>query len=81
MTPETFALAIIAAIGTAATGIIVGVVAMVSDVFTIRRFFSVDHKWRWWFSGVALCVTTANHVGASSIGYPASTSVGRGTFW
>lgn len=37
-------------------GIIIGVVAMVCDVFTIRRFFSVDHKWRWHFSAVALAV-------------------------
>ncbi|HRE03272.1 MAG TPA: hypothetical protein PLV68_18385, partial [Ilumatobacteraceae bacterium] len=37
-------------------GIIIGAVAMVCDVFTIRRFFSVDHKWRWHFSAVALCV-------------------------
>lgn len=41
-----------------AVGIVVGVIAMISDVFTIRRFFSVDHKWRWVFSGVALCVIT-----------------------
>ena len=39
-------------------GIVVGCIAMVSDVFTIRRFFAVDHKWRWVFSGVALCVIT-----------------------
>ena len=37
-------------------GIVIGVVAMVCDVFTIRRFFSVDHKWRWHFSAIALCV-------------------------
>ncbi|HQV57940.1 MAG TPA: hypothetical protein PKV27_08000 [Ilumatobacteraceae bacterium] len=37
-------------------GIIIGVVAMTCDVFTIRRFFAVDHRWRWHFSAVALCV-------------------------
>ena len=37
-------------------GIVIGLVAMVCDVFTIRRFFAVDHKWRWHFSGAALCV-------------------------
>ena len=34
-------------------GIIIGVVAITCDVFTIRRFFTVDHKWRWHFSAVA----------------------------
>ena len=37
-------------------GIVIGVVAMTCDVFTIRRFFAVDHKWRWHFSAVALAV-------------------------
>ena len=37
-------------------GIIIGVVAMTCDVFTIRRFFAVDHKWRWHFSAIALSV-------------------------
>lgn len=37
-------------------GIAIGSVAMVCDVFTIRRFFAVDHKWRWHFSAIALCV-------------------------
>ena len=37
-------------------GIIIGVVAMTCDVFTIRRFFTVDHRWRWHFSAVALSV-------------------------
>lgn len=39
-------------------GIIIGVIAMVCDVFTIRRFFAVDHKWRWYFSAAALSVIT-----------------------
>ena len=37
-------------------GIVIGVVAMTCDVFTIRRFFAVDHKWRWHFSAIALSV-------------------------
>ena len=37
-------------------GIVIGVVAMTCDVFTIRRFFAVDHRYRWHFSSVALAV-------------------------
>ena len=37
-------------------GVIIGTVAMTCDVFTIRRFFQVDHRWRWQVSAVALCV-------------------------
>lgn len=37
-------------------GVLIGSVALVSDVFTIRRFFAVDHKYRWYFSAVALSV-------------------------
>ena len=37
-------------------GVIIGSVAMVCDVFTIRRFFAADHKWRWHFSAIALTV-------------------------
>lgn len=37
-------------------GVVIGSVALVSDVFTIRRFFAVDHKYRWYFSAVALSV-------------------------
>ena len=37
-------------------GIVIGVVAMTCDVFSIRRFFAVDHRWRWHFSAVALIV-------------------------
>ena len=39
-----------------ALGILIGVVAMVCDVFAIRRFFAVDHRWRWQFSGLILAV-------------------------
>lgn len=37
-------------------GLVIGVVAITCDVFTIRRFFMVDHRWRWHFSAVALAV-------------------------
>ena len=37
-------------------GIVIGVLAMTCDVFTIRRFFAIDHRWRWHFSAVALAV-------------------------
>ncbi len=37
-------------------GVLIGLVAMTCDVFTIRRFFSVDHKWRWHFSAIAFSV-------------------------
>lgn len=41
-----------------AVGIAIGVVALISDTFTIRRFFAIDHKWRWYFTGAALSVMT-----------------------
>ncbi len=34
-------------------GLIIGLIAITCDVFTIRRFFMVDHKWRWRFSAIA----------------------------
>ena len=37
-------------------GVFVGTLAITCDVFTIRRFFSVDHKWRWYFSAIALSI-------------------------
>ena len=56
---------VLPAIGLALTGligVIVGLVAMTADVFTIRRFFAVDHKWRWQFSTIVfgiMCLLTA----------------------
>ena len=52
---------VIPAIGFAAgvgpvLGIIIGVIAITCDIFTIRRFFIVDHKYRWYFSAIALSV-------------------------
>jgi hypothetical protein len=37
-------------------GIIIGTVAITCDVYTIRRFFAVDHKYRWHFSAIAFAV-------------------------
>ncbi len=37
-------------------GLVIGIIAMVCDVFAIRRFFAVDHKWRWRFSAIAVAV-------------------------
>jgi hypothetical protein len=37
-------------------GIVIGVLAMTCDVFSIRRFHAVNHRWRWHFTAVALCV-------------------------
>lgn len=34
-------------------GIVIGLIAMTCDVYTIRRFFQVDHKWRWPVAGIA----------------------------
>ncbi|MFN8050540.1 MAG: hypothetical protein U0Q22_03820 [Acidimicrobiales bacterium] len=39
-------------------GAAIGAIAMVCDVFTIRRFFAIDHKWRWYFTAAALTVIT-----------------------
>lgn len=34
-------------------GIIIGVFALICDTFTVRRFFAIDHKWRWRFTAIA----------------------------
>ena len=39
--------------GAPVMGVIIGSVALVCDTFTIRRFFAIDHKWRWYFSSIA----------------------------
>jgi hypothetical protein len=49
------AFGIVASVGPA-LGITIGLFALVCDVFSIRRFFAADHRWRWHFSAVALCV-------------------------
>ena len=37
-------------------GIAIGTFAIVCDTFTIRRFFAADHKYRWYFSAIALSI-------------------------
>jgi hypothetical protein len=37
-------------------GIAIGTFAIVCDTFTIRRFFAADHKYRWYFSFIALSI-------------------------
>jgi hypothetical protein len=37
-------------------GIVIGALAITCDIFAIRRFFTVDHKWRWHFSAIAFSV-------------------------
>ncbi len=37
-------------------GIVIGVLAMVCDVFSIRRFFAADHRYRWHFTALAVGV-------------------------
>ena len=37
-------------------GVLIGTVAIVCDVFSIRRFFAADHKYRWYFSTIAICI-------------------------
>ncbi len=36
--------------------IVIGTLAITCDIFSIRRFFAADHKWRWHFSTVAFGV-------------------------
>jgi hypothetical protein len=38
--------------GAPVIGVVIGSVAMVADVFTVRRFFAIDHKWRWRFTAI-----------------------------
>jgi hypothetical protein len=57
-----FVLPVVGIAAQGAVGIAVGLLAMVCDVFTIRRFFAVDHKYRWYFSGIVfgiMCLLTA----------------------
>ncbi len=42
--------------GAPVIGVVIGTVALVCDTFTIRRFFVIDHKWRWPFSTVVLAI-------------------------
>lgn len=37
-------------------GISIGVVAIVCNVLSMRRFWAADHKWRWAYTGIAVVV-------------------------
>ncbi len=37
-------------------GLLIGSIAIVCDVYTVRRFFAADHRWRWHFSAIAVCI-------------------------
>lgn len=37
-------------------GILIGSIAIVCDVFAVRRFHAVEHRWRWHFTAVAVLV-------------------------
>lgn len=37
-------------------GIAIGLVAVVSNVLTIRRFHAAQHRWRWAYTSIAVCV-------------------------
>ena len=37
-------------------GIPIGVVAIVCNVLSMRRFWAADHKWRWAYTGIATVV-------------------------
>ena len=49
------ALGLAAGVGPA-VGIPIGVVAIGSNILTIRRFWAADHRWRWAYSAIALTV-------------------------
>jgi hypothetical protein len=37
-------------------GIAIGLVAVVSNCLTIRRFHAAQHRWRWGYTAIAVCV-------------------------
>jgi hypothetical protein len=37
-------------------GIAISLVAVTSNILTIRRFHAAQHKWRWAYTGIAVCV-------------------------
>jgi hypothetical protein len=39
-------------------GVPIGVVAIGSNVLTVRRFWAADHKWRWAYTGLALVIVS-----------------------
>lgn len=49
------ALGLMSGVGVA-VGAVIGLLAIACDVFTIRRFFAVDHKWRWHYAAAGSTV-------------------------
>ena len=37
-------------------GLVIGTIAIICDVYTVRRFFAADHRYRWHFTAIAVCV-------------------------
>lgn len=37
-------------------GLVIGSIALVCDAFAVRRFFAVDHKYRWHFSAIVFAI-------------------------
>jgi hypothetical protein len=37
-------------------GLGIGLVAVTSNCLTIRRFHRANHRWRWAYTGIAVCV-------------------------
>jgi len=40
-------------------GLVLGAVSMVAIVFSMRRFFAADHKYRWWYAAVGTAIFVA----------------------
>ena len=40
-------------------GLLLGAVSMIAIVFSMRRFFAADHKYRWWYAGVGTAIFVA----------------------
>jgi hypothetical protein len=49
------ALGLAAGVGPA-VGIPIGIVAIVANILTIRRFWAADHRWRWAYTAISLTV-------------------------
>lgn len=45
-------------------GLLLGAVSAVAIVFSMRRFFAADHKYRWYYSGVGAAILVALAVAA-----------------
>ncbi len=55
VTIEASLVGITASVG-AFVGVLIGVVAIIFNVMSIRRFFAADHKFKWWASAMNVAV-------------------------